>query len=88
MKTITPCLWFDKEAEEAANYYCSIFKNAQLGAITRYGKEGQEVHGKPPGSVLTIEFALDGHKFLASTRARCSSSTRRSRFWSIARRSE
>lgn len=65
MKTIMPCLWFDKEAEEAANYYCSIFKNAQLGAITRYGKEGQEVHGKPPGSVLTIEFALDGHKFLA-----------------------
>ena len=65
MKTIMPCLWFAKEAEEAANYYCSIFKNAKLGAITRYGNEGQEIHGGKPGSVLTVEFSLDGRKFLA-----------------------
>ena len=65
MKTIMPCLWFDKEAEEAANYYCSIFKNAELGHITRYGNEGQEIHGGKRGNVLTAEFSLDGHKFLA-----------------------
>ena len=65
MKTIMPCLWFDKEAEEAANFYCSIFKDAKLGGITRYGNEGQEVHGGKPGSVLTVEFSLDGRKFLA-----------------------
>jgi len=65
MKTIMPCLWFATEAEEAANYYCSIFKDAKLGTITRYGNEGQEIHGGKPGSVLTVEFSLDGHKFLA-----------------------
>jgi predicted 3-demethylubiquinone-9 3-methyltransferase (glyoxalase superfamily) len=65
MKTIMPCLWFDKEAEEAATHYCSIFKNAKLGTITRYGNEGQDIHGGKPGSVLTVEFSLDGQKFLA-----------------------
>jgi predicted 3-demethylubiquinone-9 3-methyltransferase (glyoxalase superfamily) len=65
MKTMMPCLWFATEAEEAANYYCSIFKDAKLGTITRYGNEGQEIHGGKPGSVLTVEFSLDGHKFLA-----------------------
>ncbi len=65
MKTIMPCLWFAAEAEEAANYYCSIFKNSKLGTITRYGTEGQEIHGGKPGSVLTVEFALDGQRFLA-----------------------
>jgi predicted 3-demethylubiquinone-9 3-methyltransferase (glyoxalase superfamily) len=65
MQAIVPCLWFDKEAEEAAKFYCSIFKNAKLGAVTRYGKEGHEIHGMPEGSVLTIEFSLDGNDFLA-----------------------
>ncbi len=65
MKTIMPCLWFSTEAEEAANYYCAIFKNAKLGTITRYGNEGQEIHGGKPGSLLTVEFSLDGQKFLA-----------------------
>ena len=65
MTTIMPCLWFDKEAEEAATYYCSIFKNPKLGHITRYGNEGQEIHGGKPGNVLTAEFSLDGSKFLA-----------------------
>jgi predicted 3-demethylubiquinone-9 3-methyltransferase (glyoxalase superfamily) len=65
MQAIMPCLWFDKEAEEAAKFYCSIFKNAKLGAVTRYGKEGHEIHGMPEGSVLTIEFSLGDNDFLA-----------------------
>jgi predicted 3-demethylubiquinone-9 3-methyltransferase (glyoxalase superfamily) len=65
MKDIVPCLWFNNEAEEAARYYCAIFKTAQLGTITRYGNEGEEIHGGKPGNVLTVEFSLDGHKFLA-----------------------
>jgi len=43
---ITPCLWFDTQAEEAANFYVSVFKNSRVGKISRYGKAGQEVHGK------------------------------------------
>jgi len=65
MTSIVPCLWFDKEAEEAAKFYCSIFKDAKLGTLTRYGKEGREVHGMPEGSVLTVEFSLNGSNFLA-----------------------
>jgi predicted 3-demethylubiquinone-9 3-methyltransferase (glyoxalase superfamily) len=61
---IVPCLWFDTEAEEAAQFYVSIFKNSKLGAISRYSKEGHEVHGREPGSVMTVEFELDGQKFL------------------------
>ena len=60
MKNITPCLWFDSEAEEAARFYASIFKNSKIGHIERYGEAGREFHGKEPGSVLTIEFELDG----------------------------
>ena len=63
-KTLIPCLWFDDEAETAANHYASIFQDAKVGAISRYGKEGQDVHGKPPGSVMTVEFEIDGIKFL------------------------
>jgi len=62
---ITPCLWFDTEAEEAARFYCSIFKNSKLGRISRYGKAGQEVHHKEPGSVMVAEFELDGQPFVA-----------------------
>jgi predicted 3-demethylubiquinone-9 3-methyltransferase (glyoxalase superfamily) len=65
MQAIKPCLWFDKQAEEAAKLYCPIFKNAKLGAVTRYGKEGHEIHGMPEGSVLAIEFSLDGNDFVA-----------------------
>lgn len=57
-------LWFDQEAEEAASYYTSIFKNASIGKIARYGKEGFEIHKRPEGSVMTIEFTLNGHEFL------------------------
>ena len=60
---IVPCLWFDNQAEEAAKYYVSIFKNSKIGAISRYGEAGREVHRRPPGSVMTVEFELDGQAF-------------------------
>jgi predicted 3-demethylubiquinone-9 3-methyltransferase (glyoxalase superfamily) len=65
MQKITPCLWFDSNAEEAVNFYTAIFKNSKIGNISRYGKEGHEIHGKPAGTVLTIEFELDGQAFTA-----------------------
>jgi predicted 3-demethylubiquinone-9 3-methyltransferase (glyoxalase superfamily) len=64
-KKITPCLWFDTQAEEAAKFYASVFKNSNIGKISRYGKEGFEVHGKKAGTVMTVEFELEGQKFLA-----------------------
>lgn len=65
MKNLVPCLWFDRNAEEAVNFYASIFKNSKIGNISRYSEAGQEVHGMPPGTVLTIEFELDGRPFTA-----------------------
>lgn len=65
LNKIVPCLWFDKEAEEAARFYCSVFKNSELGAITRYTKEGFEIHKKPEGSVMTVTFYLQGQEFTA-----------------------
>jgi predicted 3-demethylubiquinone-9 3-methyltransferase (glyoxalase superfamily) len=62
---ITPCLWFDSEAEKAAKFYAAIFKSSKIGRISRYGKEGHEVHGREAGSVMTVEFEIDGQKFLA-----------------------
>jgi predicted 3-demethylubiquinone-9 3-methyltransferase (glyoxalase superfamily) len=62
---IMPCLWFDTEAEAAAKHYVSIFKNSKVGKISRYGKEGKEIHGKDAGSIMTVEFALEGQKFVA-----------------------
>jgi predicted 3-demethylubiquinone-9 3-methyltransferase (glyoxalase superfamily) len=62
---IMPCLWFDTQAEEAAKYYVSIFKNSKLGKLSRYGKEGFEVHGRKAGSVMTAEFEIDSQKFVA-----------------------
>lgn len=64
MQKITPNLWFDGTAEEAARFYTSIFKNSKVGAISRYGHEGQEIHGQEPGSVMTVEFEIEGQKFL------------------------
>jgi predicted 3-demethylubiquinone-9 3-methyltransferase (glyoxalase superfamily) len=64
-KKITPCLWFDTQAEEAAKFYASVFKNSKIGKISRYGKEGFEVHGKKAGTVMTVEVELEGQKFLA-----------------------
>jgi predicted 3-demethylubiquinone-9 3-methyltransferase (glyoxalase superfamily) len=62
---IMPCLWFDTEAETAAKHYASIFRNTKLGRISRYGKEGREIHGKQAGSVMTVEFEIEGQPFLA-----------------------
>ncbi len=62
---IEPCLWFDNEAEEAANFYISIFKNSKIERISRFGKEGFEYHHKPAGSVMTVEFRINGQKFTA-----------------------
>jgi predicted 3-demethylubiquinone-9 3-methyltransferase (glyoxalase superfamily) len=65
MQKITPCLWFDNQAEEAAEFYTSIFPNSKIGNISRYGEAGQEVHGKPTGTVMTVAFELDGQTFTA-----------------------
>ncbi len=62
---ITPNLWFDRQAEEAANYYASIFKNSKVGRIIRASKAGFEIHGLPERTVMTIEFEIEGHKFIA-----------------------
>lgn len=65
MQKITPCLWFDDKAEEAAIFYASIFKNSKIGDITLYGKEGYEIHGRSAGSVATVEFEIEGQGFVA-----------------------
>ncbi|MDP1768252.1 MAG: VOC family protein [Nitrospirota bacterium] len=65
MQRITPCLWFDDKAEEAANFYVSIFKNSKVTAMTRYGEAGAEVSGRPTGSVMTVTFEIEGQEFVA-----------------------
>ncbi len=65
MRPITPCLWFDDQAEEAANFYLSIFPDSKIVGISRYSEAGKEIHGKPAGSVMTVSFELDGQKFTA-----------------------
>ena len=65
LSKITPCLWFDSEAEEAARFYVAIFENARIGRISRYGEEDFEFHGRPEGSVMTVEFEIAGQAFTA-----------------------
>jgi predicted 3-demethylubiquinone-9 3-methyltransferase (glyoxalase superfamily) len=65
MQKIIPCLWFDDKAEEAAKFYASIFKNSKIGNVSRYGKEGYEFHGKEDGTVMTVDFEIEGQKFVA-----------------------
>ena len=65
MQKINPCLWFDYNAEEAVNRYVSIFKNSKILGVSRYGKAGKEIHGRPAGSVMTVAFELDGQRFTA-----------------------
>ena len=65
MQKITPCLWFDNQAEKAANFYISIFKKSKIVSIARYGKEGAKVSGRPKGTVMTVAFQLEGQEFLA-----------------------
>lgn len=62
---ITPCLWFDTEAEQAAVFYCGIFPNAEIGEVARFTEVGFEHHGKPAGTAMTVPFTLDGQSFLA-----------------------
>jgi len=62
---ISPCLWFDTQAEDAAIFYTSVFKNSAITQISRYGKAGQEVHGKEPGSVMVVAFEIEGLAFTA-----------------------
>jgi len=65
MQKIAPFLWFDDQAEEAAKFYVSIFKNSKILKVTRYTEAGKEVHGRPPGSTMTVEFQLEGQRFIA-----------------------
>ena len=65
MKQIAPCLWFDSQAEEAARFYCSVFKKSKIVNISRYGNVGQEITGKKPGTVLTVDFKLGEQQFTA-----------------------
>jgi predicted 3-demethylubiquinone-9 3-methyltransferase (glyoxalase superfamily) len=62
---IIPCLWFDNKAEEAVNFYVSVFRNSKIENISRYGKEGFEIHGQPEGTVLTVDFEIYGQRFTA-----------------------
>ena len=88
MKKLNPFLWFDSEAEQAAKFCVGIFKNSKIGKIARYPKEAAEKIGRPPGSVMTVEFTLDRGDFIAlnpeSVRG-SSSSLKRSRSRSTAR---
>ncbi len=65
MQKITPFLWFDSNAEEAVNFYVSIFKDSKIVSVARYGEAGAEVAGRPEGTVMTIEFQLEGQQFVA-----------------------
>src|SRR6266571_7020219 len=65
VQRITPFLWFDTQAEEAVEFYVSIFKNSRIGSVTRYDEEGARAAGRPKGSVMTAAFELDGQEFVA-----------------------
>jgi predicted 3-demethylubiquinone-9 3-methyltransferase (glyoxalase superfamily) len=65
MQKITPFLWFDSQAEEAAKFYTAIFRNSKMGRVTRYPSEGREIHGREPGSVMVAEFQVEGQTFTA-----------------------
>jgi predicted 3-demethylubiquinone-9 3-methyltransferase (glyoxalase superfamily) len=62
---ISPCLWFDSQAEPAAAFYISVFRNSRIVQVSRYSEAGREVHHRPPGSVMTVVFELDGQRFTA-----------------------
>jgi len=65
MQKITPFLWFDDQAEEAVKFYTSVFKNSKIGRILRYSEEAAKASGRPAGSVLTVEFEIEGQRFTA-----------------------
>lgn len=65
IQKITPCLWFDDQAEEAVGFYTAVFRNSKILSIARYGDAGYEIHGKPAGTVMAVAFELDGQAFSA-----------------------
>src|SRR5574341_1322954 len=65
MQKITPFLWFDNKAEEAANFYISIFKNSKITSVARYGDAAAKAAGRPKGTAMVVAFELDGQKFTA-----------------------
>ena len=65
VQKVTPCLWFDDQAEEAVEFYTAVFRNSKIVNIARYGEAGHEVHGKQAGTVMTVAFELDGQAFTA-----------------------
>jgi predicted 3-demethylubiquinone-9 3-methyltransferase (glyoxalase superfamily) len=65
MQRITPFLWFNDNAEQAVKFYTSIFKKSKVGKIARYNKAGEKAAGRPAGSVMTIEFEIEGQEFIA-----------------------
>jgi predicted 3-demethylubiquinone-9 3-methyltransferase (glyoxalase superfamily) len=65
IQRITPCLWFDDQAEEAVAFYTAIFRNSKIVSVSRYGEAGYEVHGRPAGTVMAVAFELDGQAFTA-----------------------
>ena len=77
MPKITPFLWFDHQAEDAARFYTSIFKNSKIGRILRYSEGVAKATGQPAGSVLTIEFEIEGHSFVVN----CDSQEEVDYFW-------
>jgi predicted 3-demethylubiquinone-9 3-methyltransferase (glyoxalase superfamily) len=94
IQRIVPCLWFDNQAEEAASFYVSIFERSRIVRIAGYGHEGQDVHGQKPGTVMTVEFELDGCAFTAlnggpalrfneaiSLEVRCETQAEIDRYW-------
>jgi predicted 3-demethylubiquinone-9 3-methyltransferase (glyoxalase superfamily) len=62
---IVPCLWFDDQGEDAANFYVAIFRDSRITNVSRYGEAGKEVHGKKPGTAMTVAFELEGQPFTA-----------------------
>jgi predicted 3-demethylubiquinone-9 3-methyltransferase (glyoxalase superfamily) len=65
IKRISPCLWFDTQAEEAAKFYVSVFRNSRIVGMSRFPEAGNEIHGKPAGSVMVVDFELDGQPLTA-----------------------
>ena len=65
MQKISHCLWFDRQAEDAAKFYTSVFKGGKIGKVTHYTEEGFEIHGMPTGTVMTVDFEIMGQKYMA-----------------------
>ena len=81
---ITPCLWFDGQAEDAARFYTSIFADSRITKVSRYGEAGREVHGQAAGTVMVVAFELNGQPFTALNGGPHSGSTKPSLCRSVA----